>query len=188
MTVDASTGGVHRPVRSRLHPGRRHGVDRLRCDDQHDAGGAEDGHVRGHRERRNEDRDERHERRKPSAAPKAAATVKDRPGAGAGGAGDRRPRMERGGRWAQDVPLELAANLLAYPRPGWSLVERPKARRRSNAGRLLGVNRATSPSPASRAVIPDADGDRGRPRPRGAVEGLRRDGQRVGRHDGWGHS
>ena len=41
--------------------------------------------------------------------------------------------------WVQAVPLELAADLLAYPRPGWSLAERPNAATLRALAGLLGV-------------------------------------------------
>lgn len=41
--------------------------------------------------------------------------------------------------WTQAVPLELAADLLAYPRPGWSLAEPPTAAQRKKLADLLGV-------------------------------------------------
>lgn len=41
--------------------------------------------------------------------------------------------------WVQDVPLELAADLLAYPHPGWSLAESPAAETRKRLADLLGV-------------------------------------------------
>ena len=41
--------------------------------------------------------------------------------------------------WTQDVPLELAADLLAYPYPVWSLAERPAAETRKRLAELLGV-------------------------------------------------
>lgn len=76
---------------------------------------------------------------KPSAAPKAAATVKIalEPGPVVREI-DGHEWSEAAG-WAQDVPLELAANLLAYPRPGWSLVERPSAATLKALAGLLGV-------------------------------------------------
>lgn len=41
--------------------------------------------------------------------------------------------------WAQDVPVALAADLLAYPHPGWSLAERPGAAARKALAEALGV-------------------------------------------------
>lgn len=41
--------------------------------------------------------------------------------------------------WVQPVDLETAANLLAYPRPGWSLAEKPTAAQRKALADLLGV-------------------------------------------------
>ena len=41
--------------------------------------------------------------------------------------------------WVQDVSLDLAADLLAYPHPGWSLGERPSAAVRKALADRLGV-------------------------------------------------
>ena len=44
-----------------------------------------------------------------------------------------------GAGWVQEVPIDLAANLLAYPHPGWSLGERPSPAARKALAERLGV-------------------------------------------------
>ena len=41
--------------------------------------------------------------------------------------------------WEQDVPVELAADLLAYPHPDWSLAGKPTAAARKALADALGV-------------------------------------------------
>jgi hypothetical protein len=41
--------------------------------------------------------------------------------------------------WEQDVPVALAADLLSYPRPGWSLAEKPTAAALRAVADALGV-------------------------------------------------
>lgn len=68
--------------------------------------------------------------------------------------------------WEQVIPVELAADLLAYPRPGWSLAEKPTAAARKALADLLGVQpeNIAAPGEAIRfgPTLTEVTGDRER--------------------------